>query len=61
MAEIRVYDNGPLVATGVTVLDGAGKKMSAAEPVRLCRCGLSEKKPFCDGSHIGRFESAVRS
>jgi len=61
MAEIKVRDNGPLVATGVTVLDGEGKQMDVGDPVHLCRCGLSEEKPFCDGSHKGTFESAVRS
>ena len=60
MAEIRVADNGPLAATGVTVLDGEGKKIKDGQ-VFLCRCGLSEKKPFCDGSHSGKFESVVRA
>jgi len=61
MAEIKIFDNGPLEATGVTVVDGAGKTMEVAEPVHLCRCGLSENKPFCDGKHVGQFESAVRA
>ena len=61
MAEIKVRDNGPLVATGVTVLDGEGKKMDVGDSVQLCRCGLSQDKPFCDGSHKGQFESVVRS
>jgi len=61
MAEIKVIDNGPLAATGVTVLDGEGKQMEAGETVYLCRCGLSEKKPFCDGSHTDKFQSTVRA
>jgi len=61
MAEIKVRDNGPLVATGVTILDGEGKKMDVGDSAHLCRCGLSQEKPFCDGAHKGKFESAVRS
>jgi len=61
MAEIKVRDNGPLVATGVTILDGEGKQMDVGDSVHLCRCGLSEDKPFCDGAHKGQFESVVRS
>ena len=29
-----------------------GKKYPTQEQYALCRCGLSETKPFCDGSHI---------
>ena len=61
MAEIKIIDNGPLVATDVTVLDGEGKQMDVGDEVHLCRCGLSGNIPFCDGSHRGQFESAVRS
>jgi len=61
MAEIKVIDNGPLAATGVAVVDGEGKEMNTGDVVHLCRCGLSENKPFCDGSHRGQFESVVRA
>lgn len=48
---------GPLVVEGaVTVLDNEGRPITpppAKVPgqVKLCGCGLSATKPFCDGSH----------
>ncbi|GAX91289.1 hypothetical protein EFBL_2955 [Effusibacillus lacus] len=61
MAEIKILDNGPLVASGVTLVDGEGKQLETKDQVYLCRCGLSGNKPFCDGSHKGKFESNVRA
>lgn len=43
---VRVRENGPLAFHGELVIDG--------EPTfraTLCRCGHSQRKPFCDGSH----------
>ena len=53
--KIRLRDNGPLVVEGpVTIVDADGKAF-AADPskptVALCRCGQSQKRPFCDGAH----------
>lgn len=61
MAEIKFLDNGPIVATGVTLVDGEGNQMESKSEVYLCRCGLSNNKPFCDGSHKEKFESSVRA
>jgi len=61
MAEIKVLDNGPLVATSVTLIDGEGNKIETKDQVYLCRCGRSDNKPFCDGSHKNNFESTVRA
>lgn len=62
MAEIKVQDNGSLLVTGVDkLLDGEGNPLEVKPQMHLCRCGLSANKPFCDGSHKGKFESTVRA
>ena len=52
---IRVRDNGPLLVEGpIKLVDAAGNaiEVPANKPaISLCRCGVSNKKPFCDGSH----------
>jgi CDGSH iron-sulfur domain-containing protein 3 len=50
---IKVRDNGPYKVTGpVTVVDAVGNRFELGdEPIALCRCGRSERKPFCDASH----------
>ena len=51
-AEFTVLRNGPLKVEGDFVLRSMkGKIIEARNPVFLCRCGGSENKPFCDGSH----------
>ena len=46
--------DGPYQVTGPLELTYAdGRAIEApAEQVFLCRCGRSESKPFCDGSHV---------
>jgi len=62
--EIRTYDNGPLLVTGeVTLTDAEGGRYATEQKsIALCRCGGSENKPFCDGTHskIG-FDSICRA
>ncbi|EHY87465.1 MULTISPECIES: CDGSH iron-sulfur domain-containing protein [Saccharomonospora] len=51
---IKVVDNGPYQVKGpVRVVDHDNNVVDLG-PGRtrlLCRCGKSNKKPFCDGSH----------
>ena len=52
--KVTVNNNGPLRLEGdFTINDAAGKEFGLAgrTVISLCRCGLSENKPFCDGSH----------
>jgi CDGSH-type Zn-finger protein len=61
---ITPYRNGPYLVRGPLVLvdqDGAEIERKR-EVVALCRCGKSQIRPFCDGTHksIGfRAESAA--
>lgn len=53
--------NGPLFLRGrIRIGDAEGRLIREDTRVALCRCGASENKPFCDGSHrrIG-FEDAA--
>jgi len=53
-AKVTVRNDGPLLIEGdLEVLDALGKAYGLAgrTAISLCRCGHSEKKPFCDGAH----------
>lgn len=52
--KITVLNNGPLRIEGeMKIVDAAGNAFGLAgrTVISLCRCGHSENKPFCDGSH----------
>ncbi|MFO8174355.1 MAG: CDGSH iron-sulfur domain-containing protein [Gemmatimonadota bacterium] len=56
MSDVKIMANrdGSLkVEGGATLLDSEGREIPTPEgrPFFLCRCGASENKPFCDGSH----------
>ncbi len=52
---IRCRENGPLIIKGpVTITDHLGNPFpipAGKDTIALCRCGQSQKKPFCDGKH----------
>lgn len=61
---IKVEDNGPYQLEGeFKLVDEQGNEFHAKEDsVSLCRCGSSNNKPFCDGSHEEvNFKSKVRA
>lgn len=48
---ITVRPNGPLRVEGPLTVVGVDGGTRATEKVSLCRCGASQNKPYCDGSH----------
>jgi CDGSH-type Zn-finger protein len=50
---IKVNRNGTYIVQGnVTVSDHKGNQITFnGDQLELCRCGESQNKPFCDGSH----------
>lgn len=52
--KITVRSNGPLRVEGeleICDMEGRVFGLSGRTAVSLCRCGHSQDKPFCDGSH----------
>jgi CDGSH-type Zn-finger protein len=46
--------SGPLwIRGGVPIVAADGFEYEVRNRVTLCRCGLSNNKPYCDGSHAG--------
>jgi CDGSH-type Zn-finger protein/uncharacterized Fe-S cluster protein YjdI len=44
--------NGPLRVRGnLEITSGTGRVVARVTSTRLCRCGGSQTKPFCDGTH----------
>jgi CDGSH-type Zn-finger protein len=51
-AEITPTPNGPLHAQAIVALkNNRGNVIDTADSIFLCRCGASQRKPYCDGSH----------
>ena len=51
---IMIRPDGPLICKGdtaITLQSGDAEIILKDNEFALCRCGLSNKKPFCDGSH----------
>src|SRR5690348_10153394 len=65
LTKITVRNNGSVRIEGeFTICDQDGKEfgLGGRTAISLCRCGHSETKPFCDGSHkrVG-FNSEIRA
>lgn len=50
--QIDPQTNGPLKVRGnLEITSGTGRMVARVTSTFLCRCGHSQNKPFCDGSH----------
>ncbi len=50
--DIVPLTDGPLQVRGnMEIISGTGRVVARLETARLCRCGGSSTKPFCDGTH----------
>lgn len=63
--KLTVNNHGSLRITGeFTIYDAQGQAfdLGGRTAISLCRCGHSDRKPFCDGSHrrVG-FQSKVKA
>jgi uncharacterized Fe-S cluster protein YjdI len=51
--KVEVTSNGPLLVYGnITIRDAAGNETKRHKVTAFCRCGHSQNKPYCDGSHV---------
>ena len=51
--KIAPQKNGPNVVTGnLEILSSTARTIDQITSVRLCRCGGSKNKPFCDNTHL---------
>ncbi|NCT74614.1 MAG: hypothetical protein GXC78_08795 [Chitinophagaceae bacterium] len=51
--QVEVMPNGPLLVYGnVTVKRPNGEEDKKHKVTAFCRCGHSQNKPYCDGSHV---------
>lgn len=50
----RACPGGPLLVRGATTwTDADGTEHPVTRPVvAVCRCDLSQRKPWCDGTHV---------
>jgi uncharacterized Fe-S cluster protein YjdI/CDGSH-type Zn-finger protein len=49
---VEARPNGPLFVRGrLKIVDADGNVIREDTRLALCRCGASQNKPFCDGSH----------
>lgn len=62
--KLTILNNGSVKVDGdfeIVDKDGNVYGLGGRTLVSICRCGLSENKPFCDGSHRNHFEHTAEA
>ncbi|MEZ4943993.1 MAG: CDGSH iron-sulfur domain-containing protein [Cyclobacteriaceae bacterium] len=62
--KITVNNNGSLKIEGdfeIVDIQGINYGLQGRTVLSLCRCGRSNNKPFCDGSHKGNFDHEAKA
>jgi CDGSH-type Zn-finger protein len=56
IVNLEVIKNGPLrvMAKQIILTHADGTEEIKEDITSICRCGLSQKMPFCDGAHKGK-------
>jgi CDGSH-type Zn-finger protein len=52
--KVTIVNNGPIRIEGdFSIADSEGNEygLGGRSAISLCRCGLADNKPFCDGAH----------
>ena len=50
--DVQPQPNGPLKIVGnLEIVSGTGRTVNKVRQAFFCRCGQSQNKPYCDGSH----------
>lgn len=63
-AKLTILSNGSVKVDGdFEIVDAEGNQydLGGRTIISLCRCGRSQNKPFCDGSHKGHFEHDAKA
>jgi CDGSH-type Zn-finger protein len=62
--KLTINSNGSVKVDGdfeIVDMQGNAYGLQGRTIVSICRCGLSQNKPFCDGSHKAHFEHDARA
>lgn len=62
--KLTILNNGSVKVDGdFEIVDAEGNvyDLGGRTLVSICRCGRSQNKPFCDGSHKGHFEHEAKA